>query len=216
VPSAQGQNPPVTPVSTPEPAAAAPAKHLLMDPSALNDRAPDRFEVSMITSKGEIVLEVQRAWAPLGADRFYNLVRAGFYDGVRFFRAIDGFMIQFGINGDPSVSQAWKEARIKDDPGGGQSNKRGMVTFAKTGMPDSRTTQIFVNLVDNSRLDSMGFVPFAQVSKGMDVIDALYKGYGEGAPAGQGPEQGRIQAEGNAYLDAEFPKLDSIKTARIK
>jgi peptidyl-prolyl cis-trans isomerase A (cyclophilin A) len=215
VPSAAGQSPQLTAPSNP-PAEAAPARDRLLDPSTLNDRAPDRFEVTMVTSKGEIVLEVHRDWAPVGADRFFNLVRAGFYDGTRFFRAIDGFMVQFGINGDPAVSKAWKDARIKDDPAAGQSNLRGMVTFAKTGAPDSRTTQLFINLVDNSRLDSSGFVPFAKIARGMEVVDALYKGYGEGAPPGQGPEQSRIQAEGNTYLEADFPKLDFIKTARTR
>ena len=154
-----------------------------------------------------------RAWAPRGADRFYNLVSAGYYDDVAFFRVIENFMVQFGIHGDPAVNQVWREARIQDDPVS-QSNKRGMVTYAMAG-PDTRTTQLFINFRDNSGLDGQGFSPFGRVVEGMSVVDALYSGYGEGAPRGTGPEQGRAQMEGNAYLKASFPRMDFVKTARI-
>jgi len=131
-----------------------------------------------------------------------------------FFRAIEGFMVQFGIHGDPAVSAKWSQARIADDPSTGQSNTRGMLSFATAG-PGTRTTQLFINYGDNSRLDSMGFTPFGKVVKGMEVVDGLYKGYGEGAPGGLGPEQGRIQAEGNSYLKREFPKLDYIRSGKV-
>jgi peptidyl-prolyl cis-trans isomerase A (cyclophilin A) len=150
----------------------------------------------------------------LGADRFYNLVKVGFYDGVKFFRAIDGFMVQFGIHGDPSVTKVWRQANISDDPVK-QSNTRGRVTFAMAG-PNSRTTQVFINYVDRNRqLDGMGFAPFGEVVEGMEVVDRLYKGYGEGAPRGMGPDQGRLQAQGNAYLEQEFPKLSGVVRATI-
>jgi len=156
---------------------------------------------------------VHRDWAPLGADRFYNLVKNGFFNNARFFRVISGFMVQFGINADPHVSAVWRDANISDDPVK-QSNTRGMITFATRG-PNTRTTQMFINYADNNRLDGMGFAPFGQVVSGMNVVDALYSGYGEGAPRGAGPEQGRLQSEGNAYLIKEFPKLDYIKSATI-
>ena len=152
--------------------------------------------------------------APQGADRFYNLVKSGFYDNTRFFRVISGFMVQFGIHGDPSVAAAWRNARIPPDPVK-QSNKRGYITYAMAGTPDSRTTQLFINFGDNARLDASGFAPFGEVVSGMDVVEKIYSAYGEGAPSGTGPEQGRIQAEGNAYLTKDFPKMDYIKTARI-
>jgi peptidyl-prolyl cis-trans isomerase A (cyclophilin A) len=186
----------------------------LLDPSKLTAQAPAQFQAKFTTTKGDFVVEVHRDWAPNGADRFYNLVKSGFFDDVRFFRAVAGFMVQWGISGDPAVSAKWQSANITDDPVK-QSNKRGFVTFAKTGMPNSRSTQLFISYGDNSRLDSGGFAPFGQVTKGMEVIDALYTGYGEGAPGGQGPNQGTIQSRGNAYLDTSFPKLDGIKHAEI-
>ena len=134
---------------------------------------------------------MHRDWAPNGADRFYNLVKNGFYDNDRFFRVITGFMVQFGINGDPKLSAVWREARIKDDPVK-QSNSRGFITFATAG-PNTRTTQVFINFADNSALDNQGFAPFGQVVSGMNVVDALYADYGEGAPRGRGPAQDRIQ-----------------------
>lgn len=191
---------------------AAPSK--LQDPSSATERAPDHYTVELDTTKGTIGIEVTREWAPQGADRFYNLVKIGYYDDVAFFRVVDGFMAQVGIHGDPAVSRTWKMARIPDDPVRG-SNTRGMVTFATSG-PDSRTTQFFINFSDNSNLDGMGFSPFGRVRPAdMAKVDQLYKGYGEGAPRGRGPAQARIQAEGNRYLHAEFPELDYIRHARI-
>jgi peptidyl-prolyl cis-trans isomerase A (cyclophilin A) len=185
----------------------------LRNPAALTEQAPATFNANFDTSKGVFVVTVHRDWAPNGADRFYNLVKNGFYDDVRFFRVIDGFMAQFGIHGNPAVATAWTNANIKDDPGK-QSNKRGFVTFATRG-PNTRTTQLFINFGDNAGLDKQGFTPFGEVTKGMDVVDKIYNGYGEGAPRGRGPDQGRVQAEGNAYLAKDFPKLDYIKTATI-
>jgi len=157
---------------------------------------------------------VHRDWSPNGADRFYNLVKNGFFNDARFFRVIDGFMVQFGISGNPDLSAVWREARIPDDPVK-QSNTRGMVSFATAG-PGTRTTQVFINFGDNAGLDGQGFSPFGQVVSGMDVVDSFFKGYGEGAPRGQGPDQGRVQTEGNAYLITDFPKLDYVKKATIE
>ncbi len=185
----------------------------LANPAALNAQAPAAYKVKFDTSKGPFVIEVHRDWAPLGADRFYNLVKNGFYNDARFFRVITGFMVQFGINADPRLAAVWREAAINDDPVA-KSNTRGMITFATRG-PNTRTTQVFINYGNNARLDTGGFAPFGQVVSGMDVVDALYSGYGEGAPRGAGPEQSRLQSEGNAYLNKEFPKLDYIKTATI-
>jgi peptidyl-prolyl cis-trans isomerase A (cyclophilin A) len=182
----------------------------LRNPPALNEKAPDTYKAKLDTSKGVIVLEVHRDWAPLGADRFYNLVKAGFYDDVRFFRVLDGFMAQFGMNGNPSVQTIWSRANFKDDPVK-QSNKRGYVSFATAG-PNSRSTQVFINFVDNAGLDGQGFAPFAQVVEGMDVVDKLYTGYGRNNV----PNQARIMTEGNAYLQKEYPKLDFIKTATVQ
>src|SRR6185295_13132986 len=186
----------------------------LRNPAGLTEQAPATFNANFDTSKGLFVITVHRDWAPNGADRFYNLVKNGFYDDVRFFRVIDGFMAQFGIHGNPAVATAWRGAQIKDDPVK-QSNKRGFVVFATAG-PNTRTTQLFINFGDNNGLDKQGFAPFGEVTKGMDVVDKIYNGYGEGAPRGKGPEQGRIQNEGNAYLTKEFPKMDYIKTATIE
>ena len=186
----------------------------LANPAALKEQAPATYKAKFDTSKGTFVIQVTRAWAPQGADRFYNLVKNGFYDNVRFFRVISGFMVQFGINGNPATMAHWREAQIKDDPVR-QSNKRGMITFATAG-PNTRTTQVFINFGNNAGLDGQGFAPFGQVVSGMKVVDALYAGYGEGAPQGRGPEQGRLQAEGNAYLSKSFPKMDFIKKATIE
>jgi peptidyl-prolyl cis-trans isomerase A (cyclophilin A) len=185
----------------------------LKDPASLNEKAPDTFKAEFDSSKGKFVIEVRRAWAPNGADRFYNLVKNGFFNDVRFFRVISGFMVQFGLPSDPAIGSAWRNARIPDDPVR-ESNKRGYVTFATAG-PNTRTTQIFINFTNNAVLDSQGFAPFGQVTSGMDVVDKLYSGYGEGAPGGAGPSQATIQAQGNAYLMKDFPKLDYIKTAAI-
>jgi peptidyl-prolyl cis-trans isomerase A (cyclophilin A) len=188
-------------------------KAKLRTPAQLTEKAPDTYKANFDTSKGAFVVEVHREWAPNGADRFYNLVKNGFYDDIRFFRVLDNFMAQFGINGDPAIQSVWRGASLRDDPVK-QSNKRGFITFATAG-PNTRTTQVFINYKDNSSLDSQGFAPFGQVTSGMDVVDKLYKDYGEGAPRGRGPEQGRLQQEGNAYLTKDFPKLDYIKAATI-
>jgi peptidyl-prolyl cis-trans isomerase A (cyclophilin A) len=186
----------------------------LGNPAALTERAPATYKARFDTSKGAVVIQVTRDWAPNGADRFYNLVKNGFYDETRFFRVISGFMVQFGIHGDPKIAAPWRTATIKDDPVK-QSNKRGFVTFATSG-PDSRTTQVFINFADNSGLDSQGFSPFGQVTTGMNVVDSLHSGYGEGGPRGRGPDQGRIQRDGNAYLTKDFANLDYVKKATIE
>ena len=185
----------------------------LSDPAALNAKAPAVYNAKFDTSKGAFVIEVHRDWAPRGADRFYNLVKNGFFDNARFFRVIEGFMVQFGINGDPNIAGVWRNANIKDDPVK-ESNRRGTITFATAG-PNTRTTQVFINFGDNAALDGQGFSPFGKVVSGMEVVDSLYSGYGEGAPHGNGPDQGRVQSQGNAYLEQDFPKLDFIKTATI-
>jgi Peptidyl-prolyl cis-trans isomerase (rotamase) - cyclophilin family len=186
----------------------------LTDPAALNEKAPPTYKAKFDTSKGAFVIEVHRDWAPNGADRFYNLVKNGFFDDARFFRVISGFMVQFGIHADPKISGVWRDADIKDDPVK-ESNKRGLVTFATAG-PDTRTTQVFINFGNNTALDDQGFSPFGQVISGMNVVDQLYSEYGEGAPSGQGPDQGLVQKQGNAYLAKGFPKLDFIRKATIE
>ena len=186
----------------------------LLDPSLAKEKAPDKFKAKFTTTKGDFVIEVTRDWAPQGADRFYNLVKIGYFDDVAFFRNIQGFMVQFGINGDPKVNEKWTKANIKADPVK-KSNTRGYVTYAQGGSPNSRTTQMFINFGDNSQLDGMSFSPFGRVVEGMDVVDKLYNGYGEGAPRGRGPDQGRIQEEGNAYLKKSYPKLDYVEKAEI-
>ncbi|MDP2318794.1 MAG: peptidylprolyl isomerase [Acidobacteriota bacterium] len=187
----------------------------LTNPASLKEQAPASYKVKFDTSVGVFVIQVNREWAPLGADRFYNLVKNGFYDDARFFRAISGFMVQFGISGDPAVSAAWRNARIGVDPVK-QSNKSMYITYAMGGSPDTRTTQVFINYGNNANLDSMGFAPFGEVIEGKDVVNKIHTGYGEGAPRGKGPEQGRVQMEGNAYLMKAFPKLDYIKKATIE
>lgn len=184
----------------------------LLDPSQAQAEAPATFAVRFKTTAGDFEVDVTRSWAPQGADRFYNLVRIGYYDDVAFFRVLDGFMAQTGINGDPAVNAAWSQARISDDPVA-ESNTPGRVTFATAG-PNTRTTQIFFNFGDNAFLDGQGFAPFGMV-RDMTTLNAVYAGYGEGAPQGNGPDQGRIQAEGNAYLRADFPELDYIERATI-
>ena len=196
----------------PPAAAAAPDFHVPSGPG-FAVQAPDSFRARFETSAGDFVIAVQRKWAPRGADRFYNLTRSGYYDGVRFFRVISGFMAQFGIHGDPAVSAAWREQIIPDDPVR-RTNLRGMVTYATAG-PGTRTTQVFINFGSNDALDAQGFAPFGQVVEGMDVVDHLYAGYGDGPPRGRGPNQGRIQGEGNAYLERSFPQMDYIKRASI-
>ena len=193
----------------------AAARKSLLNPAGLRETAPDVYNVKFDTSVGEFVVRVTRAWAPNGADRFYNLVKNGFYDETRFFRAVPNFMVQFGINGNPAVAKVWQNARIPADKVT-QSNKKGFITFAMGASPDTRTTQVFINFRNNTNLDSSGFAPFGEVVSGIEVVDKIHTGYGEGAPRGAGPAQGRVQAEGNAYLMKSFPKLDYIKTATIQ
>jgi len=181
----------------------------LLNPASLNEQAPDKYKVKFDTSKGEFIVEVTRDWAPNGADRFYNLVKNGFYDNCKFFRNMEGFMVQFGINGNPKISNVMMRARIKDDTPK-HSNTRGFITFAMAG-PDTRTSQVFINFGDNSRLDSQGFAPFGKVAKGMSIVESLYNQYGN-KPS---ESQAQIQTEGNAFLEKSFPKLDFIKTATI-
>jgi peptidyl-prolyl cis-trans isomerase A (cyclophilin A) len=175
---------------------------------AAQEKAPDTYKVKFDTSKGAVVVEVHRAWAPTGADHLYNLVKSGFYNDVRFFRVVPNFMVQFGMNGDPKVQSA-HNTTIKDDPVK-ESNKRGYVTFAKTGAPNSRSTQLFINYKDNTFLDSQGFAPIGQVVSGMDVVDKINSEYRER------PNQNEIRTSGNEYLKKEFPNLDNVKTATIE
>ena len=185
------------------PASKGPYDPALLHPATLTAIAPAEYEVKFVTTQGEFTVKVTRAWAPHGADRFYNLVRHHFY----------GFMAQFGLSAYPQVSNAWEQANIKDDPLV-QHNQRGFITFATAG-PNTRTTQVFINYGNNQALDKMGFTPFGQVTDGMEVVDKLYSGYGEGAPDGHGPDQGKVGNEGRMYLMKSFPLLDSIKTAAI-
>jgi len=202
---------PATPNPTPTPAPTP--GDALMDPNKLKDTAPETYKVNLKTTKGDVVILVNREWAPNGADRFYNLVKNGYYNDIAIFRVVSGFMAQFGIHGDPKLNTVWRDASIPDDAGK-QPNTRGRITFATRG-PNTRTAQLFINYVDNSRLDSMGFSPFGEVVTGMDIVDALYSGYGEGAPRGRGPDQGRMQSEGNVYLKKDFPQLDYIISAEV-
>jgi peptidyl-prolyl cis-trans isomerase A (cyclophilin A) len=181
----------------------------LMNPSNLKERAPDVYKVKFDTTKGIVMIEVHAAWAPNGADRFYNLVKNGFYDGCRFFRVVPGFVVQFGINGDPAIQKNWQNATIPDDKVT-QGNTRGFVSFAKSAAPNSRSTQVFVNYADNSRLNRDAFAPFGKVISGMEVVDKINSEYG------QGPTQGYIEHEGNAFLQKNFPKMDYIKKATIE
>ena len=184
------------------------SKAKLRNPAQLTEQAPEKYKARFDTSKGAFVVEVHRDWAPKGADRFYNLVKNGFFDDARFFRVVPDFMVQFGLNGDPNIQKNWANANIQDDPVK-QSNKRGYITFATRGA-NTRTTQLFINFKDNASLDRQGFAPFGEVTSGMDVVDKINSQYGER------PNQGSIQAEGNGYLNKEFPKLDYIKKATIE
>ena len=181
----------------------------LMKPAGLKERAPNVFKARFDTTAGIFIIEVHADWAPRGADRFYNLVKNGYYDGCRFFRVVPGFVVQFGISGDAAIQRNWTNATIPDDKVT-QGNTRGFVTFAKSSEPNSRTTQLFVNFADNSRLNRQGFAPFGKVTMGMEVVDKIFNGYGEK------PDQDRIEKEGNAYLTKNFPKLDYIKKATIE
>ena len=179
----------------------------LLHPASLNAKAPDTYEVKFTTTKGDFVVRVTRAWAPLGADRFYNLVQHGFFTDAAFFRLVPGFVVQFGLSADPAVNKVWRSANIKDDPVT-QSNRPGTLTFATAG-PNTRTTQLFINYGNNASLDGQGFAPFGKVTSGMDVVQKLYSGYGER------PDQGAITMQGKAYIDKNFPNLDRIKSASI-
>jgi len=212
---------PATPAAQPEATANAPAEtprkgfdRALLRPAPLKDTAPETYQVKFTTTRGEFTVTVHRAWAPNGADRFYNLVKHHFFDSASFFRVHPGFIVQFGISAYPQVSAAWTNATIKDDPVK-ESNKMDFVTFATAG-PNTRTTQLFINLVDNSRLDKSGFAPFGKVTEGHNVVEMLYDSYGEiPEMGGSGPSPGKIEAEGKPYLDQNFPKLDSIKTTTL-
>lgn len=175
--------------------------------------APAEYKVLLQTTKGDVVILVHRDWAPRGADRFYELTKMGFYNGDRFFRALRGFVVQFGVNGDPQLNKQWSNMPIKDDPPK-VSNKMGTVTFATSG-PDSRSTQVFINIGNNSRLDDQGFTAFGEVTQGMENVENFYMDYGDGPPSGNGPDQAAIADIGNPYLEEHFPKLDYIKTARV-
>lgn len=183
-------------------------KPSLMNPASLNEQAPATYKVKFDTSAGEFIVTVTRAWAPLGADRFYNLVKNGFYDGTRFFRVVPNFMVQFGINGDPDIQRNWVNANIKDDPAGVKSNARGYITFANRG-PNSRSTQVFINFKSNAFLDKQ-FMPFGEVTMGMTAVDKINAEYREE------PDQNQIQNNGNRYLTKAFPRLDFIKKATIE
>lgn len=200
------------PPPTPLPEGANPA---LTDPALAAETAPASFRCAFETSKGSFVVQVTREWAPQGADRFYNLCKIGYFDNAKFFRNIQGFMVQFGVSAYPAATAVWKDATIPDDPVV-QSNKPLYVTFAKTGAPNSRSTQIFINHGDNTNLDAMGFSPFGQVVDGADVVGQLFSGYGEGAPRGRGPNQAILSEFGDVYLETAFPKLDKITRTSIQ
>ena len=181
----------------------------MLDPSLANELAPDLYRVRFDTTKGPFTVEVDRSWAPKGADRFYNLVKIGFFRDIALFRIVSGFVAQFGINGDPKISEKWRTANIKDEAVK-TSNRKGFITYAHGGK-DTRTTQFFINLADNVKLDQMGFPPFGRVVEGMPVVESFYSDYGERA----GRAQGEIQTQGNKYLESQFPKLDYVKKASL-
>src|SRR5258707_997792 len=212
---------PVKPKAAAAPKASAGAKtgtsaaraydRALLRPALLKEKAPETFQVKFTTTRGDFTVSVNRGWAPIGADRFYNLVKHHFYDNASFFRVVPGFIVQFGISAYPPVSAAWEKANLQDEPVT-QSNKRGYLTYAKTSMPNTRSTQIFINLSDNAGLDRQGFSPFGYVdAQGMKVVDMLYDQYGDNA----GPDQDQISKLGKPYLDKGWPKLDSIMTATL-
>ncbi len=196
-----------TPAPTKAAPKAAPTAKSLLNPGTLKDKAPDTYKVKLTTTKGDVIIQVNRGWAPLGSDRFYNLVKYGFYTNAAFFRIVPRFVAQFGISARPEVTAVWENARIPDDRVL-ESNKRGTLTFATAG-PNTRTTQIFINYSDNASLDGQGFAPFGTVLEGMDLVDKFFAGYGES------PDQGRITAQGKPYLDRSFPNLDRIISASI-
>lgn len=191
-----------------------PVRSPLLRTSNYAETAPDRYRATFHTSAGDVVIEVTRAWAPIGADRFYNLSKGGFYDDTRIYRVLDNFMAQWGLNGDPYVNQAWKNEYLVDDPVV-ESNTRGRVAFAKGGL-HTRTTEVFINYKDNGALDGEGFAPFGEVVEGMDVVDAFHSAYGDGPPRGEGPYQAMAAARGNAYFDEEFPELTRIDSVTVQ
>jgi peptidyl-prolyl cis-trans isomerase A (cyclophilin A) len=184
-----------------------PTNPKLLQPASLSSKAPDLFKVQFATTAGNFTVEVMRDWAPIGADRFYNLVTNNYFDDAAFFRVVPKFIVQFGLSADPAVNRLWRSANLKDDPVK-QSNRPGSITFATAG-PNTRTTQLFINYGNNTFLDSQGFSPFGQVVSGMDVVQKIFPGYGEQ------PDQGSIHAQGKAYLDHKFPKLDKIQYTTI-
>jgi len=179
----------------------------LHQPATLTDKAPETFDANFKTTAGDFTVHVTRAWAPLGADRFYNLIKHGFYTEAAFFRVVPGFVVQFGLHADPKIGGNWRNANIKDDAVT-QSNKPGFITFATAG-PNTRTTQLFINFGNNAGLDRQGFSPFGEVTEGMDAVKKIYSGYGEK------PDQGQITSQGKAYVEKNFPKLDTIKSTKI-
>jgi peptidyl-prolyl cis-trans isomerase A (cyclophilin A) len=210
-PSAAAAAQPEATASAPAPAPRSAYDRALLRAALLKEKAPDTYQVKFTTTRGDFVVTVHRAWAPIGADRFYNLVKHHFYDNASFFRVVPGFVVQFGISAYPPVAAAWEKANIQDEPVT-QSNKRGYLTYAKTSLPNTRSTQIFINLSDNAGLDRQGFSPFGSVdAQGMKVVDMLYDQYGDSA----GPEQDQVSKLGKPYLDKGWPKLDSIKTATL-
>jgi peptidyl-prolyl cis-trans isomerase A (cyclophilin A) len=200
---------PKTPATKTGPTHTAPTapRPSLLNPASLHAKAPAVFKAKFSTTAGDFTVEVHRDWAPLGADRFYNLVRNGYFTNAAFFRVVPGFVVQFGLSANPAVNKVWKDADIQDDPVV-ESNKRGFLVFATAG-PNTRTTQLFINFGDNSRLDGMGFAPFGTVVEGMDVVDKIFPGYGES------PRQDLITDQGDTYLTANFPKIDKIKLAHV-
>lgn len=194
---------------------AAAQKISLLNPAAFKDQAPATYNVRFETSAGVFLAKVTREWAPKAADRFYNLVKNGFYDGIRFHRVMPNFMAQFGVNGNPTVAGIWSRATFAPDPVK-QSNKKMFLTFAMGGSPATGSTQVFINYRDNGSLDGQGFAPFGEIVEGQDVAAKLYSGYGDVQPRGKGPDNARLFKEGAAYLEKEFPKLDYIKTATIE
>jgi peptidyl-prolyl cis-trans isomerase A (cyclophilin A) len=207
-PAKAAATPAKTGTATKAPAAPAPSPALL-NPAALKARCPDLLKVKFTTTKGDFVVEVHRDWSPLGADRFYNLVKNRFFNGAPFFRVMPGFIVQFGLSGDPAINKAWQHTEFKDDPvTPTNSNKKGTLVFATAG-PNTRTTQLFINLNNNTPLDAQGFTAFGMVTEGMEVVNTIYSGYGEA------PDQGRLTNEGKAYFEKTFPKLDKVVSTTI-
>ncbi len=204
---AHAQAPTAHPKAAASKTAAAAPRPSLTNPASLHAKAPAVFKAKFTTTTGDFVVEVHRDWAPLGADRFYNLVKYGYFTNASFFRVVPGFVVQFGLNANPALNKVWHEATIPDDPVK-QSNKRGYLVFATAG-PNTRTTQLFINYGDNARLDGMGFAPFGTVTEGMEIVDKIFPAYGEK------PRQDLIMDQGDAYLKANFPDMDKIKLARI-